>query len=313
MSKKDKVIGINTEINDYSDYEDDNNNNNTDNNDMYKTFNEEQSLKDEITKLKEENKKLEEEALNSHNGINKLNNPDVKKSSDYIDSDHVYKLYEDKTTNEKIKKIKEIKEESKVINVEKKLLYIFTLIAVVIIGYNIYTTYMEEHTLDISLSTISLVKTRSSFGTYDINYLITPSDISKIPRLESNNDNVIINSTSGTIKANNVGESEIKVYDIDKNKKVVSTIKVFVVDSEIHLTDFYTENEEYNLKVGEKQIIKITAEPENTTDLTYIFSSNKPNVASVVNSVIEAKSEGSTIIKITNNKIVKTITVNVSK
>lgn len=300
-------------------YEEFNNSNNTVNmssleNEVsaeYNEFSETQELKDEIKKLKKENQELEHELEGEGKFINTLNIPN-KNDANYIDADHVSKLYEKEIDEEKIKRIKEIKKERHTINNEKKLLYVVTLIAVVWIGISIYNTYMTKHSVHMSLNTISLVKTRNNFGTYDIKYLITPDNVSKTPKLKSNNENVLINETTGSIKANQIGEAEISVYSIDDDKKVVDKIKVFVVEKEVHIEDYETDSTEYNLKVGEKKIIKLTAKPENTTDILYQFSSNKPNIAAVTNGIIEGKQVGSTIIKISNNKIIKTITVNVT-
>lgn len=198
--------------------------------------------------------------------------------------------------------------------IKKIMNFILIILGLIIVGcitYSIIDVKFSNHDIKLNLTSIGLIKNRTTTGNYQMDYLITPKT-SRIPRFNITNKEIIkINEMTSYITALKTGETEVEVFEINGNRNIKNTLKVYVVDHEIKLENFIVTD--MKIKKNVPDMITITPYPENATELNYIYQSNNPEIVEVNNEgIVTGLNEGSAQITITNNKISRTITISVS-
>jgi hypothetical protein len=126
---------------------------------------------------------------------------------------------------------------------------------------------------------------------------------------ESGNTRVATVTSSGLVEAISAGSTEITVrarVSVGIEKKIPVTVS----DTDIPLTAIHVSPETVTLNVGEKRQIEATPEPSDATRVSFSWSSDNRNVATVSSSgLVEGKSAGTAIITVESDGIEATVPV----
>lgn len=153
-------------------------------------------------------------------------------------------------------------------------------------------------------------------NTQEIKVTPVPSnaDSREMPfKWESNNTNIATVSDAGLVTAVSKGSANIIVYG-RVTKSISKRISVTVTDKDVPLTAIKVTPESLTLKVNSSERITATSEPENATGVSFIWSSENSNIATVsIEGLVSAKSKGTTNIVVKSGTIEKKIPVTVTQ
>ncbi len=178
------------------------------------------------------------------------------------------------------------------------------LILIVVILFIILLIPSKKKTNNYEVQNVILDKRSLSMNpgdSYTLNATISPSNATNQSlNYMSNNDYVATVDNFGRIKANNPGEATITV--ITANGKQDNCV-VNVIEEKIPVTSIVIEEENITLIEGESVTLKLKVEPSNTTEHSFIWTSDSPSVAAVVDGKVTALKAGNALITvITDNK-----------
>lgn len=189
-----------------------------------------------------------------------------------------------------------------------KIVLITTILLMIsLIGYRIYSFYFDNQNTNISLQQNHL--------TLDVNEKVTL----KVEGLEnekyhwqSSDPSVAIVNNNGEVIGLKKGTTTITVSK--GNKKAYCLITVIDNNLQTILPESISfSDKQINLTVGDTQPLNYTINPSNMTNKTVTLTSSNSKVASVTNGIVEALSEGTSIITITTiNGKQDTCIINVS-
>ena len=108
--------------------------------------------------------------------------------------------------------------------------------------------------------------------------------------LSSDEDVAIVNPSSGLVTATGVGTATIYAESLDNSGKRDSC--TVTVDQNVRIRSITFDKTELRLQPGDRYTLSTTICPSNATDKSLLWYSNNPEVASVNNGVIRAKSKG---------------------
>ncbi|MDR0713601.1 MAG: phosphodiester glycosidase family protein [Bacteroidales bacterium] len=128
---------------------------------------------------------------------------------------------------------------------------------------------------------------------------------------ESSNVNVAAVSASGRVTAISAGMTEI-IVSARVSSNIEKKIPVTVADLTIPLTAIRVSPESVTLYVNGKERIFATPEPSDATDVSFSWSSDNPNVATVSSvGLVMGITEGTTTVRVKSRNIEKEIPVTV--
>lgn len=137
---------------------------------------------------------------------------------------------------------------------------------------------------------------------------VKPAD--KVLKYESLNKNIVTVDSKGNVVGKKVGTAVVRVYEREKSYIDINV----TVKKVINANSLTLNKHDIDLKVGDIYYLKVSFEPNNTTQKDLKWESSDNNVASVKNGKIEALNEGSIIINVYNqDNIMDTCTVNITK
>ena len=169
---------------------------------------------------------------------------------------------------------------------------------------------------EIPITGITLNKTQIQLeegATQKLTATVTPSNTTQDKRVKWFTENPeVATVTDGIITAKSEGTTLITASTTN-GKTAICVVKV--VKKEIPITSVVLDKSSMELEVGDKEIITATVRPEYTTQSKEItWESSNTSVATVVNGVVTAKSEGkSTITAKAENGVTASIVVIVTE
>ena len=172
------------------------------------------------------------------------------------------------------------------------------------------TVHVQDISIKNPINPVSLVKGT----TYQVEAAVLPknADNKKISYTSSNKTLVSVNA-NGLISALNVGTATITL----KAENISKTINVTVTSAYINVASIAVASGDENVSIVKGGTHKLSAsvKPENVTDKTLTYSSDREDIASVdTNGLISAKKVGTASVTIhTANNITKTISVTVTE
>ena len=171
------------------------------------------------------------------------------------------------------------------------------------------TVHVQDISIKNPINPVSLVKGT----TYQVEAAVLPenADNKKIS-YTSNNKTVISVSANGLISAENIGTTTITL----KAENISKTINVTVTAAYINVASIAVASGDENVSIvkGGTHQLSATVKPENATNKTLTYSSDREDIASVnTNGLISAKKVGTASVTIhAANNITKTINVTVT-
>ena len=165
---------------------------------------------------------------------------------------------------------------------------------------------IEVTDIELNKTELTLVEGESEVLTATVE----PSDATDKTLTWSSSDKSIATVEDGKVTANKAGEATItvKAGAIEKTCKVTVSAKVIPVES------IGLDHETLTLVEGNTATLVATVTPENATDKTVTWTSQKPEIATVSDAgEVSAKSEGQTIITATAGSKSATCLVTVEK
>ncbi|MGP1565433.1 MAG: IdeS/Mac family cysteine endopeptidase [Treponema sp.] len=172
------------------------------------------------------------------------------------------------------------------------------------------TVHVQDISIKNPINPVSLVKGK----TYQVEAAVLPenADNKKIS-YTSSNKTVISVSANGLISAENIGTATITL----KAENISKTINVTVTSAYINVESIAVASGDENVSIvkGGTHQLSATVKPENATNKTLTYSSDREDIASVdTNGLISAKKVGTASVTIhTANNITKTISVTVTE
>lgn len=172
------------------------------------------------------------------------------------------------------------------------------------------TVHVQDISIKNPINPVSLVKGT----TYQVEAAVLPenADNKKISYTSSNKTLVSVNA-NGLISAENIGTATITL----KAENISKTINVTVTAARVNVTgiDVSSGDENVSIVKGGTHKLSATVKPENATDKTLTYSSDREDIASVdTNGLISAKNVGTASVTIhAANNITKTISVTVTE
>ena len=178
---------------------------------------------------------------------------------------------------------------------------------------------VEEPEIEIPITEVTLNKTSITLEAGDKETLvatINPNNTTQSKNIawDSDNDIVAIVSPEGVVTAVSPGEATIEAKT--SNGKTATCKVVVTAQQEIPITGVTLDKTQIQLEEGTTEKITATIEPNNTTqDKRISWYTQNPEVATVVDGIVTAKGEGSTIItaSTTNGKTAICIVTVVAK
>ena len=171
------------------------------------------------------------------------------------------------------------------------------------------TVHVQDISIKNPINPVSLVKGT----TYQVEAAVLPenADNKKIS-YTSSNKTVISVSANGLISAENIGTATITL----KAENISKTINVTVTAAYINVASIAVASGDENVSIvkGGTHQLSATVKPENATNKTLTYSSDREDIASVdTNGLISAKKVGTASVTIhAANNITKTINVTVT-
>ena len=171
------------------------------------------------------------------------------------------------------------------------------------------TVHVQDISIKNPINPVSLVKGT----TYQVEAAVLPenADNKKISYTSSNKTLVSVNA-NGLISAENIGTATITL----KAENISKTINVTVTSAHINVESIAVASGDENVSIvkGGTHQLSATVKPENATDKTLTYSSDREDIASVdTNGLISAKKVGTASVTIhAANNITKTISVTVT-
>lgn len=172
------------------------------------------------------------------------------------------------------------------------------------------TVHVQDISIKNPINPVSLVKGT----TYQVEAAVLPenADNKKIS-YTSSNKTVISVSANGLISAENIGTATITL----KAENISKTINVTVTAAYINVASIAVASGDENVSIvkGGTHKLSATVKPENATNKTLTYSSDREDIASVdTNGLISAKKVGTASVTIhTADGITKTISVTVTE
>ena len=172
------------------------------------------------------------------------------------------------------------------------------------------TVHVQDISIKNPINPVSLVKGT----TYQVEAAVLPenADNKKIS-YTSSNKTVISVSANGLISAENIGTATITL----KAENISKTINVTVTAAYINVASIAVASGDENVSIvkGGTHKLSATVKPENATNKTLTYSSDREDIASVdTNGLISAKKVGTASVTIhAANNITKTISVTVTE
>ena len=172
------------------------------------------------------------------------------------------------------------------------------------------TVHVQDISIKNPINPVSLVKGT----TYQVEAAVLPenADNKKISYTSSNKTVISVNA-NGLISAENIGTATITL----KAENISKTINVTVTSAYINVASIAVASGDENISIvkGGTHQLSATVKPENATNKTLTYSSDREDIASVdANGLISAKKVGTASVTIhTANGITKTINVTVTE
>ena len=197
----------------------------------------------------------------------------------------------------------------------KNKLFIFAMFAAIFLA----SCSIDPETPSVPVQDISITKPGTSLSlvkgtTYQVEAAVLPenADNKKIS-YTSSNKTVISVSANGLISAENIGTATITL----KAENISKTINVTVTATHINVASIAVASGDENVSIVKGGTHKLSAsvKPENATNKTLTYSSDREDIASVdTNGLISAKKVGTASVTIhAANNITKTISVTVTE
>lgn len=162
----------------------------------------------------------------------------------------------------------------------------------------------------ISLDKSSLSLTEGQMAS--LSYTISPSNATnKSVSWSTNNSNVAVIATDGTVIAKKAGTATITIKTADGGK--TATCRVTVKEAKTDVTGVTLSMSTMSLEEGYSCNLKATVSPSNATDKSVSWSSSNPSVATVSSDgIVTAKGAGTATITVKTNDGNKTATCSVT-
>ena len=145
-----------------------------------------------------------------------------------------------------------------------------------------------------------------------LSYTISPSNATnKSVSWSTNNSNVAVIATDGTVIAKKAGTATITIKTADGGK--TATCRVTVKEAKTDVTGVTLSMSTMSLEEGYSCNLKATVSPSNATDKSVSWSSSNPSVATVSSDgIVTAKGAGTATITVKTNDGNKTATCSVT-
>ena len=152
-------------------------------------------------------------------------------------------------------------------------------------------------------------------GTHKLSATVKPENATnKTLTYSSDREDIASVDTNGLISAKKVGTASVTIHAADG---ITKTISVTVTAARVSVTgiDVSSADENVSIVKGGTHKLSATVKPENATDKTLTYSSDREDIASVdTNGLISAKKVGTASVTIhAANNITKTISVTVTE
>lgn len=147
------------------------------------------------------------------------------------------------------------------------------------------TIYVPATLIDIDFQSVELVKGM----TKQLSAIVLPTDADSTEySWSSSNSNIVSVSSTGIITANSSGEAYVKAT-LNADNTIVDSCKVKVIQP---VTSVVLNTKEKALNVGETYTLIATVNPNDADNKNIVWTSEKPEIASIENGTIKALRAG---------------------
>ena len=156
----------------------------------------------------------------------------------------------------------------------------------------------------VAVTGISLDKTSITIGVGETQAIVAniePSNATnKKVNWTSNDSSIASVDDEGTVTGKGVGNATIIATTADGGKKATCSVKVTASSSPVAVTGVTLDKSTLTMTVGEDVTLKATVKPDDATDKTVTWASDKTSVATVdENGKVSAKAAGTAVITVT--------------